>query len=46
MTTFASTPSRRANPQWTQPALARTPAGGLGVPRDIAVTVLFLAGGA
>lgn len=31
-----------ANPQWTEPALARTPAGRLGKPEDIAVPVLFL----
>lgn len=31
-----------ANPDWTEPALARTPAGRLGVPADIAGAVLFL----
>jgi 3-oxoacyl-[acyl-carrier protein] reductase len=31
-----------ANPEWTQPTLARTPAGRLGVPADIAGPVLFL----
>lgn len=34
-----------ANPEWTQPALARTPAGRLGVPLDIAGPVLFLTSG-
>jgi NAD(P)-dependent dehydrogenase (short-subunit alcohol dehydrogenase family) len=31
-----------ANPQWAEPTLARTPAGRLGVPQDIAGAVLFL----
>ena len=31
-----------ANPDWTAPTLARTPAGRLGVPQDIAGPVLFL----
>lgn len=31
-----------ANPEWSAPTLARTPAGRLGVPRDIAGAVLFL----
>lgn len=35
-----------ADPQWTQPTLTHPPAGGLGGSQDIAITVLFLAGGA
>lgn len=35
-----------ANPEWTQPTLARTPAGRLGVPRDISGAVLFLSSSA
>lgn len=38
-----------ADPQWTQPTLTHPPAGGLGGlggSRDIAITMLFLAGGA
>jgi NAD(P)-dependent dehydrogenase (short-subunit alcohol dehydrogenase family) len=31
-----------ANPEWSAPTLARTPAGRLGVPQDIAGPVLFL----
>lgn len=31
-----------ANPEWTEPSLARTPLGRLGVPEDIANAILFL----
>ncbi|MCB1630291.1 MAG: SDR family oxidoreductase [Pseudomonadales bacterium] len=42
LTESRMTASTFANPAWAEPTLARTPAGRLGVPQDIAGAVLFL----
>ncbi|MDX3883456.1 MULTISPECIES: SDR family NAD(P)-dependent oxidoreductase [Sphingomonadales] len=42
LTESRMTASTFANPEWAEPTLARTPAGRLGKPEDIAAAVLFL----
>ncbi|MGE8318151.1 MAG: SDR family NAD(P)-dependent oxidoreductase [Comamonas sp.] len=42
LTASRMTAATIANPEWSQPTLARTPAGRLGMPQDIAGPVLFL----
>lgn len=42
LTASRMTSATIANPEWSQPTLARTPAGRLGIPEDITAPVLFL----